>query len=108
MFAALLAVLIGAGVFAGVPAVAFARVLKEHTYGAPQFALLAYFGLVYLVTLMAIGAFYRYFFQFRVWDAAMKSLTLHHISAAENVVARGEAANALGEGLADGLEFAGF
>jgi hypothetical protein len=38
----------------------------------------------------------------------MKSLTLHGLSAAANVAAIGEPSNALGEGLADGLEFAGF
>jgi uncharacterized membrane protein YjgN (DUF898 family) len=108
MFAALLAALLGAGLIAGVPAVGFARALRENTFGAPQVAILVYLGLAYLVTLMAIGAFYRYIFQFRLWDATMKSLTLHGLSAAANVAAIGEPSNALGEGLADGLEFAGF
>jgi hypothetical protein len=36
------------------------------------------------------------------------STTVHHIEAAANVAARGDLASALGEGLADGLDVAGF
>jgi len=55
-----------------------------------------------------VGAFFRYFLQFRLWAAVMRSLTVYDLAAAANVQARGEAANALGEGLADGLDVAGF
>jgi uncharacterized membrane protein YjgN (DUF898 family) len=37
-----------------------------------------------------------------------KSTIVHNIAAAENVTAQGEAANAIGEGLADSLEIFGF
>jgi hypothetical protein len=43
-----------------------------------------------------------------VWARVVASVTVHGIEAAANVSARGELANALGEGFADGLDVAGF
>jgi hypothetical protein len=38
----------------------------------------------------------------------LESINIHDIEAAANVSARGDLANALGEGFADGLDVAGF
>jgi hypothetical protein len=43
-----------------------------------------------------------------LWVRVLESTTIHNIRAAANVTARGELANALGEGFADGLDVAGF
>ena len=64
--------------------------------------------LLYLATLLILGAIFRYFFQFRLWSAVVQTLVVNNLDAAASVTARGEAANALGEGLADGLDVAGF
>jgi hypothetical protein len=43
-----------------------------------------------------------------LWVRVLASTTVHGIEATANVAARGELANALGEGFADGLDVAGF
>jgi hypothetical protein len=43
-----------------------------------------------------------------LWVRVLASMTVHDIGAAANVSAKGELANALGEGFADGLDVAGF
>jgi hypothetical protein len=43
-----------------------------------------------------------------LWARVIATTTVHNIAAAANVSARGELANALGEGFADGLDVAGF
>jgi hypothetical protein len=43
-----------------------------------------------------------------LWVRIVGSTIVHDIAAAANVSARGELANALGEGFADGLDVAGF
>jgi hypothetical protein len=42
-----------------------------------------------------------------LWARVLATTTVHGIEAAANVSARGELANALGEGFADGLDVAG-
>jgi hypothetical protein len=43
-----------------------------------------------------------------LWVRVLGSTIVHGIEAVANVAARGELANALGEGFADGLDVAGF
>jgi hypothetical protein len=43
-----------------------------------------------------------------LWARVIATTTVHGLEAAANVSAKGEAANALGEGFADGLDVAGF
>ncbi len=62
----------------------------------------------YLVVGLSVGVVQRYFFQREMWTIVTRSLTIHHVESAEGVAARGEAANAIGEGLADSLDVAGF
>ncbi len=62
----------------------------------------------YLGIIQAIGIVRRIYVIQRVWKIVVASVTVEHLEAADHVLAAGEAASALGEGLADGLDLAGF
>ncbi|MDF2120542.1 DUF898 family protein [Roseiarcaceae bacterium H3SJ34-1] len=62
----------------------------------------------YLLLGLTIGVVQRFYSQHEVWRAVVGSLTIQGVASLDGVAARGEAANALGEGLADGLDVAGF
>ncbi|WP_026606566.1 DUF898 family protein [Methylocapsa acidiphila] len=62
----------------------------------------------YLLLVLALGVVQRIYLVQRVWKLVVSSITLHRLDAADHVGAEGEAASALGEGLVDGLDFAGF
>jgi hypothetical protein len=64
--------------------------------------------LIYLVTFLAIGVVQRFYLQHELWRAVAQSLRLDNLDSAANVVAEGVPAGALGEGLADSLDVAGF
>lgn len=64
--------------------------------------------LAYLVVGLAVGAIQRYFLQRGLWAEVARATTIEGVQKLEAVGARGDAANALGEGLADGLDVAGF
>ena len=103
LFGVLIVLGLCAALFIGLPMAMFGGASD-----GPPIGLLVYFAFVYIAALLVVGAFFRYFLQFRLWAAVMRSLTVYDLAAAANVQARGEAANALGEGLADGLDVAGF
>jgi hypothetical protein len=62
----------------------------------------------YLAAAVVFGLVMRLYLARDVWERIASSTIVHNLSAAENVAARGEAAGALGEGLADGLDVGGF
>jgi uncharacterized membrane protein YjgN (DUF898 family) len=62
----------------------------------------------YLIVLMAFGIVYRFYMQHQLWRAFVNTVTIHNLEATLSVSARGEAANAFGEGLLDGLDMGGF
>jgi hypothetical protein len=66
------------------------------------------YGVWYLSTVLALGVVARIYLLQRVWQRVAGACLLRNPAAADNVKAAGEAASALGEGLADGLDFAGF
>jgi uncharacterized membrane protein YjgN (DUF898 family) len=70
--------------------------------------LLALAGLGYLVFALSINVVMRVYLLRDLWVRVLATTTVHNIQAAANVTARGELANALGEGFADGLDVAGF
>src|SRR5258705_1037278 len=70
--------------------------------------LLVLAGLGYLLFALAINVAMRVYLLRDLWVRVLGSTTVHNIEAAANVSARGELANALGEGFADGLDVAGF
>jgi uncharacterized membrane protein YjgN (DUF898 family) len=70
--------------------------------------LLVLAGAGYLVFALSINVVMRVYLLRDLWVRVLESTTIHNIRAAANVTARGELANALGEGFADGLDVAGF
>ncbi|MBN8992472.1 MAG: DUF898 family protein [Rhizobiales bacterium] len=70
--------------------------------------LLALAGAGYLMFALAINIVLRVYLVRDLWVRVLESINIHGIEAADNVSARGELANALGEGFADGLDVAGF
>jgi uncharacterized membrane protein YjgN (DUF898 family) len=63
----------------------------------------SYIGLIQLV-----GIVRRIYLVQRIWKIVVASVTIRHLDVADHVIAKGEAASAFGEGLADGLDLAGF
>jgi uncharacterized membrane protein YjgN (DUF898 family) len=62
----------------------------------------------YIACALAFGVIVRLYLRRDVWARVVTSTLVFNLSAADNVTARGEAANALGEGFADGLDIGGF
>jgi uncharacterized membrane protein YjgN (DUF898 family) len=62
----------------------------------------------YLAFVLSINVVMRVYLLRDLWARVLASTRVHGIEAAANVTARGELANALGEGFADGLDVAGF
>jgi uncharacterized membrane protein YjgN (DUF898 family) len=70
--------------------------------------LLVLAGIGYLVFALAINVVMRVYLLRDLWVRVLASTMVQGIEAAANVSAKGELANALGEGFADGLDVAGF
>jgi uncharacterized membrane protein YjgN (DUF898 family) len=66
------------------------------------------YGIWYMALLLALGVLARIYLLQRVWKRVSEACTLHNADAVAEVASAGEAVSALGEGLADGLDFAGF
>jgi hypothetical protein len=81
----------------------FAAALSHASIGA----MVAY-GVWYIALLLAFSVLLRIYTLQRVWRRVIAACTVLHPEAAANVASAGEAASALGEGLVDGLDFAGF
>jgi uncharacterized membrane protein YjgN (DUF898 family) len=62
----------------------------------------------YLALILGMNIVMRMYLLRDVWARVVSSTAVHNIEAAANVAAKGELANALGEGFADGLDVAGF
>ena len=61
-----------------------------------------------LRSFLAMNVVMRMYLLRDVWARVVTSATVYNLEAAANVSAKGEMANALGEGFADGLDVAGF
>ena len=70
--------------------------------------LLALTGFGYLVMALAMNVVMRVYLTRDLWVIVLGSVNIIGIEAAANVTARGDLANALGEGFADGLDVGGF
>jgi uncharacterized membrane protein YjgN (DUF898 family) len=70
--------------------------------------LLVLAGLGYLVMALAMNVVMRVYLTRDLWVTVLGSVNIIGIEAAANVAARGDLANALGEGFADGLDVGGF
>lgn len=75
-------------------------------YTSIPFIVLAVVG--YLVWAMILNVVIRLYLVRDFWQRAASSITVHGIDAAANVAAKGDLANAIGEGFADGLDVGGF
>ncbi len=62
----------------------------------------------YLAFVLALNVVLRIYLLRDLWVRLIRSTTVHHIGAAANVAVSGDLANAIGEGLADGLDVVGF
>jgi uncharacterized membrane protein YjgN (DUF898 family) len=98
-------VFVGAGLAAG-----GLENMTPETYATiaqhPVFLIAIVFG--YLVGALAFGVVVRMYLRRDVWARVAASALVYNLAAADNVVAKGAAANALGEGFADGLDIGGF
>jgi uncharacterized membrane protein YjgN (DUF898 family) len=70
--------------------------------------LLALAGIGYLAFALAMNVVIRVYLLRDLWVKVLGSVNVSGLEAAANVAARGEMANALGEGFADGLDVGGF
>ncbi|WP_245452768.1 DUF898 family protein [Bradyrhizobium sp. C9] len=75
---------------------------------AKSIPLIVLLGIGYLAFALAMNVVMRVYLMRDLWVRVLSSTIVHNIEAAANVTARGELANALGEGFADGLDVAGF
>ncbi|UGY07019.1 DUF898 family protein [Bradyrhizobium quebecense] len=75
---------------------------------ARSIPLMVLLGIGYLALALAMNVVMRVYLMRDLWVRVLSSTIVHNIEAAANVTARGELANALGEGFADGLDVAGF
>ncbi|MDH7796512.1 MULTISPECIES: DUF898 family protein [unclassified Beijerinckia] len=76
--------------------------------GIFHIAILVAAALFYLLILMSFGIVQRFFGMHEIWRAVVESLTVAGVASLEGVAQRGDAASALGEGLADSLDIGGF
>ncbi len=82
--------------------------MKAGHFSAAMIPVVILYLFSYLGIIQAVGIVRRISAIQRVWKIVVSSITIHHLEAADHVLAAGEAAGALGEGLADGLDLAGF
>jgi uncharacterized membrane protein YjgN (DUF898 family) len=75
-------------------------------YTSIPFIVLAVIG--YFAWAMALNIFIRLYLTRDLWERTVTSIRVHGIEAAANVAAKGDLANAVGEGFADGLDVGGF
>ncbi|MCC8966531.1 DUF898 family protein [Bradyrhizobium sp. Pear76] len=75
---------------------------------AKSIPLIVLLGIGYLAFALAMNVVMRVYLMRDLWVRVLSSTIVHNIAAAANVTARGDLANALGEGFADGLDVGGF
>jgi uncharacterized membrane protein YjgN (DUF898 family) len=80
-----------------------AQFSRQHAY-----LLFAFYVANYLVIALCVGVVFRIYLTRGVWERVVTSATAYNLEHADDVQARGELVSALGEGLADGLDVAGF
>jgi uncharacterized membrane protein YjgN (DUF898 family) len=85
----------------------FTEFFKSQDF-AKSIPLLVLAGAGYLMFALAVNVVIRVYLVRDLWVRVLESINIHGIEAAANVSARGDLANALGEGFADGLDVAGF
>ena len=84
-------------------AIAFDEFINDKVYVVYAYSIFSY-----LLLALAIGIFIRIYLVRGVWERLVTSTTAYGLEAADNVVAKGGLANALGEGFANDLDIGGF
>jgi uncharacterized membrane protein YjgN (DUF898 family) len=102
----LASILVGIVIFAA--AMGLRGVISPDFVDHAKYSLIGLAALGYLAILLGLSVAYRYFLQHQLWRALVDTLTIRNLEASAGVVARGDKVNALGEGLLDGLDVAGF
>lgn len=105
VFAAYLA--LAAALVASMSGDTFSEFFKSQEF-MKSIPLLVLAGAGYLMFALSMNVVMRVYLVRDLWVRVLESVNIHGIEAAANVSARGELANALGEGFADGLDVAGF
>jgi uncharacterized membrane protein YjgN (DUF898 family) len=72
-----------------------------------QFWPLPVMAILYIVTLLAIGVVRQLYLTRDIWQRVAESTFIMNLSSANDVIAQGDAANAVGEGFADGFDVGG-
>ena len=62
---------------------------------------------LYLTLILAVGVVMQLYLTRDLWQRVADTTTVHNLAAADDVIAQGDVANALGEGFADGLDVGG-
>lgn len=108
---ALAMVAVGAGLAMGLAGAlkgsSLENVLGGGAGGPAAYAAIALVVAAYLVIGLAVGVVQRVYLQHDYWSRIARSLTVGGLDGLAAVAQRGDAANALGEGLADGLDVGG-
>jgi uncharacterized membrane protein YjgN (DUF898 family) len=102
----LASILAGIVIFAA--AMGLRGVVSPDFIDTAKYPLIALAALGYLIVLLGVGVAYRYFLQHQLWRSLVDTLTIRNLEVSARVVASGDKVNALGEGLLDGLDVAGF
>jgi uncharacterized membrane protein YjgN (DUF898 family) len=105
VFSAYLAV--AAAIVASMTDTAFTEFFKSQE-AMQSIPLLVLTGIGYLVFALAMNVVIRVYLMRDLWVRVLGSVNVSGLEAAADVTARGEMANALGEGFADGLDVGGF
>ena len=99
-------ILVGIVIFAA--AMGLRGVVSPDFMDTAKYDVIALAVLGYLLVLLGLGVAYRYFLQHQLWRALVDTLTIRNLEVTAGAVASGQKVNALGEGLLDGLDVAGF
>jgi uncharacterized membrane protein YjgN (DUF898 family) len=102
----LASILAGIVIFAA--AMGLRGVVSPDFIDTAKYPLIALAALGYLIVLLGVGVAYRYFLQHQLWRSLVDTLTIRNLEVSARVVASGDKVNALGDGLLDGLDVAGF
>ncbi|QFU18045.1 DUF898 family protein [Microvirga thermotolerans] len=104
ILAFVLVVALGAAVLSGALKGAFAQVQAGAVSGSTV-AIFSMIALGYLLFLLGFGVIQRYFMGRGLWAVTVNSLSVTNLHALDEAVAAGRPAGAMGEGLADALDF---
>ena len=96
-----------AGLIAGLSQTPIAKVFTPGNLQA-NIPMLVLAGIGYLAFILTLNVVMRVYLLRDLWVRLIDSTTVHGIEAAANVAVAGDLANAIGEGLADGLDVVGF